>query len=814
MIGLGVFLEILMRRSLCKAGLLLFLLLISSQRLFASKMATPTVSATATLTVGGTEQLSGGLWDSGMITVSFNGFLEMVNYGQYSSTASIASALAAMFSRDYIAYGLYAKAGANGNSDPNVITFQLTNGQTFGAISYTLPGTSFSLTPAGFGSNGSVNTDSGTVTLQVNGTTVSSAAYAAGTTPISLAQSLARSANSNLVTVKSVGASVYIVSKQTGSMTNYPYTLTITHDSANFPTAAFHLSPSSGNLAGGGDLNTQDTPVTIYRYDVIDSATGQSGYDVASNVTHLDDWVMGSGWRYQYDNLNRLAASTAGSNGTYAGQSMCWSYDNFGNRTNQATSNQPFINAVGSACQPAGGATYLPKGLTYASSDNHITTTPGLPNGLPGGTGTWPGNGIYDAAGNVIKDGENEYLYDAESRICAVHGPDGITGYLYNADGLRVGKGSLSSMNCDVNTNGYQATSEYILGLGGEQMTEMSLEGGGREVAEHTNVTANGSLIATYDALGWHLYFNDPLGTRRAQIGYAGALEQYCQSLPYGDALSCTGSISSPTEHHFTGKERDTESGLDYFGARYYASPMGRWMSPDWADKPEAVPYSSLDNPQSLNLYGYVLNNPLSKADADGHWPDWPSVGQFVTGAINAWGSDNLAGVGRVDQTTSAGAAGARFGDAVAAVQGVAETVQGVGAAIAGGAETFVTAPLAGTGLGLVVPGAGAVVAVAGAAEAVHGVATAGTAATALMKSGGSSSSSGKAPIGDDGHPMELHHEGQNPNGPVKEMTRTEHRLGENFKKNHENTGQSQSKINRSEARKFREQYWKDKQNK
>jgi RHS repeat-associated protein len=71
----------------------------------------------------------------------------------------------------------------------------------------------------------------------------------------------------------------------------------------------------------------------------------------------------------------------------------------------------------------------------------------------------------------------------------------------------------------------------------------------------------------------------------------------------------------------YTGKERDSESGLDYFGARYYGSTMGRWMSPDWADKPEAVPYSDLSNPQSLNLYGYVNNNPLSKADPDGHCP-------------------------------------------------------------------------------------------------------------------------------------------------------------------------------------------------
>jgi hypothetical protein len=46
---------------------------------------------------------------------------------------------------------------------------------------------------------------------------------------------------------------------------------------------------------------------------------------------------------------------------------------------------------------------------------------------------------------------------------------------------------------------------------------------------------------------------------------------------------------------------------------------MGRWMSPDWADKPEDVPYADLENPQSLNLYGYVNNNPLSKADKDGH---------------------------------------------------------------------------------------------------------------------------------------------------------------------------------------------------
>lgn len=69
----------------------------------------------------------------------------------------------------------------------------------------------------------------------------------------------------------------------------------------------------------------------------------------------------------------------------------------------------------------------------------------------------------------------------------------------------------------------------------------------------------------------------------------------------------------------YTGKERDTESGNDYFGARYYASTMGRFMSPDWSAKAEPVPYAKLDNPQSLNLYAYVGNNPLSRTDPDGH---------------------------------------------------------------------------------------------------------------------------------------------------------------------------------------------------
>jgi RHS repeat-associated protein len=75
----------------------------------------------------------------------------------------------------------------------------------------------------------------------------------------------------------------------------------------------------------------------------------------------------------------------------------------------------------------------------------------------------------------------------------------------------------------------------------------------------------------------------------------------------------------------FTGKERDAESGNDYFEARYYSSAMGRFLSPDWSAQGEPVPYASLDDPQTLNLYTYVRNNPLTSVDPDGHafCPGW-----------------------------------------------------------------------------------------------------------------------------------------------------------------------------------------------
>ena len=83
--------------------------------------------------------------------------------------------------------------------------------------------------------------------------------------------------------------------------------------------------------------------------------------------------------------------------------------------------------------------------------------------------------------------------------------------------------------------------------------------------------------------------------------------------------LACLLNAASGIPPHSTGKEHDSESGNDYFFARYYASTMGRFMSPDWSAEVEPVPYAKLDDPQSLNLYAYVRNSPIILFDPDGH---------------------------------------------------------------------------------------------------------------------------------------------------------------------------------------------------
>lgn len=122
-----------------------------------------------------------------------------------------------------------------------------------------------------------------------------------------------------------------------------------------------------------------------------------------------------------------------------------------------------------------------------------------------------------------------------------------------------------------------------------------------------------------------HYFVADHLGSANVELTSGGWPIWQAEYAPFGQEIQNGNPIppevssGSSSAFKFTGKERDTESGLDYFGARYYGSSMGRFMSPDWSAKAEPVPYAKLSNPQSLNLYSYVGNNPLRAVDPDGH---------------------------------------------------------------------------------------------------------------------------------------------------------------------------------------------------
>ncbi len=116
-----------------------------------------------------------------------------------------------------------------------------------------------------------------------------------------------------------------------------------------------------------------------------------------------------------------------------------------------------------------------------------------------------------------------------------------------------------------------------------------------------------------------HYYFSDHLGTHGVvENQTASACEQDIDYYPYG-GMEHDYCANVAQNYKFTGKERDTESGLDNFGARFDASSLGRFMSPDWAEDPDSIPYADLEDPQSLNLYSYVRNSAISSKDDDGH---------------------------------------------------------------------------------------------------------------------------------------------------------------------------------------------------
>jgi RHS repeat-associated protein len=195
-------------------------------------------------------------------------------------------------------------------------------------------------------------------------------------------------------------------------------------------------------------------------------------------------------------------------------------------------------------------------------------------------------------------------FYDPENRL-ATSTKNGIsTNYVYDADGNRIKKSTGSSGTL------------YWYMLPGI-VAESDLNG----ALQSEYVFFDGERVARKDFPSGTVsyYFSDQLKTAEIITDAQGNIKADSDYYPWGGELQF---IANDSNHYkFTGKERDNnETGLDYFGARYYSNGLGRWVSADWSDVPVPVPYADFHDPQSLNQYSYVAGNPATKTDPNGHF--------------------------------------------------------------------------------------------------------------------------------------------------------------------------------------------------
>ena len=301
---------------------------------------------------------------------------------------------------------------------------------------------------------------------------------------------------------------------------------------------------------------------------------------------------------YGYDGVNRLNSvgeAVTGQTGSAGNWSWTFSADQFGNLW--STGANPDVGSL------------MPQDSSYFDpTTNHLVRYGARGSSSPYGTAlqtnvsdpAYP----YDQAGNLKYHPDvGQVVFDGENHVVQVTDGANVAQYDYDGEGRRIRK--------TVGT----VTTVYVYDAGGNLAVEYS-QGGSQET---------GRRYLTADHLGSTRLVTNDSGVVRQRIDYFPFGQEIPASEAFGNRDQVTGYTDTTGLPHqsatqeFTGKERDAETGLDWFESRYFASAQGRFTSPD-------APLVGQDrnNPQSWNLYAYGLNNPLRYADPSGHDPEEP----------------------------------------------------------------------------------------------------------------------------------------------------------------------------------------------
>ena len=315
--------------------------------------------------------------------------------------------------------------------------------------------------------------------------------------------------------------------------------------------------------------------------------TGQLTH-IANNLDHNKDRV------YEFDTLGRLRTAKGGAatgvGGVTANWTQTYQYDRYGNRTNVT----PAGVAANSQAVPSDGLA----SLAYDQPSNHINT-PGYQ---------------YDLAGNLTRGQDaagawQKYEYDVAGRLYIVR-DDGGNQLFANFYGT--GRQRLASLNYNGSDytfyvwGGSSVLAEYAVNaanFAAVSWRKIYIYAGSRLLSTFTNNGSGGETLEYQhpDRTGTKLITNNTANT---------SFEQ--STLPFGTSLDAE--TSGTTNQRFTTYDRSAITNLDYAVNRSYSSAQGRFTSVD----PIGMSATNIGNPQSMNLYAYVGNNPIDNVDPSG----------------------------------------------------------------------------------------------------------------------------------------------------------------------------------------------------
>ncbi len=436
----------------------------------------------------------------------------------------------------------------------------------------------------------------------------------------------------------------------------------------------------------GGRVKTvqyPDNETITYRYNaenlsvVTGPTTSYAAYTAYNALGQPGTATYGNGvvTTYQYKPENNRLTNIKTSKGTTALLNLTYGYSNSGNVISitdgiNANRSQTFdydeLYRLAHAQSPIFGTqslSYVYDQIGNIVSKEGITYDQyGLNAGPHAVTHTSDGKTYtYDANGNMKSDGTRVINYDYDNMPQSILVSGATTTFVYDGSGARVKKiipsgttiyiGKLYECRAGV-------CSKYIFAGG----------------------TRIGHKVSGTDIVYYH---QDHLGSTRIVTDQSGNKDEDVFYYPFGAAKSDTGAVS--VNHKYTSQEFDAETSLYYYNARYYNPALGRFISAD-----TVVPNPS--DPQALNRYSYVRNNPLLYGDPSGHFLVELAVVVTVSAAIGGYAAEQQGGDWRKGAAAGAvgGAAGFAVGGPVAGAYGA--WVGGiVGGAVGGaaGAATY-----------------------------------------------------------------------------------------------------------------------------